>query len=193
MRSKQRLEANRANAKRSTGPTTASGKARAKMNALKHGLSAKAVVIEGENSREFDALRAGLERDFEPATVIERELVENLAALLWRQRRGHRFEAAIFQRILGDVLYDDDDKTREIANELIGDDILTKLARYEMNLANRIDRTINQLDRLRASRLEAGEAMRLIESTLRPQEKSADNNSGDNSAAIAATEPGSED
>ena len=157
MRSKQRLEANRVNAKRSTGPTTESGKARSKMNALKHGLSAKAVVIEGEDPREFETLRAGLERDFEPSTVIERELVENLAALLWRQRRGHRFEAAIFQRILCDVLYDEDDKTREIANGLIGDDILTKLARYEMNLANRIDRTITQLDHLRASRLEAGE------------------------------------
>jgi hypothetical protein len=160
------------------------------MNALKHGLSAKAVVISGENSREFESLRAGLERDFEPATVIERELVENLAALLWRQRRG--FESAILQRILGDVLYDDDDKTREIANELIGDDILTKLARYEMNLANRIDRTINQLDRLRASRVEAEETIRLITSALRPQQKSADNNSGDNSAAIAATEPGND-
>ena len=190
MRSKQSLEANRANAKRSTGPTTASGKARAKMNALKHGLSAKAVVIAGENSREFESLRAGLERDFEPTTVIERELVENLAALLWRQRRGHRFESAILQRILGDVLYDDEDKTREIANELIGDDILTKLARYEMNLATRIDRTINQLDRLRASRVEAEETMRLITSALRPQPKSADKNSGDNSAAIAATESG---
>ena len=64
MRSKQRLEANRANAKRSTGPTTEPGKARSKMNALKHGLSAKAVVIEGEDPREFEALRAGLEQDF---------------------------------------------------------------------------------------------------------------------------------
>jgi hypothetical protein len=181
MRSKQRLEANRVNARRSTGPTTESGKARSKMNALKHGLSAKAIVIEGEDPREFETLRAGLERDFEPSTVIERELVENLAALLWRQRRGHRFEAAIFQRILCDVLYDEDDKTREIENVLIGDDILTKLARYEMNLANRIDRTIAQLDHLRASRLEAGESLRLIESAIRHQQNSAEDRSPDNS------------
>ena len=167
MRSEQSLEANRANAKRSTGPTTNSGKARSKMNALKHGLSAKAIVIEGEDPREFEALRAGLERDFEAPTVIERELVEHLAALLWRQRRGPRFEAAIIQRILCDLLYSERDKTREIANGLIGDDILTKLARYEMNLANRIDRTINQLERLRASRLETGETLRLIDSAIR--------------------------
>ena len=47
MSSKQRLEANRANAKRSTGPSTEPGRVRSKMNALKHGLSAKAIVIEG--------------------------------------------------------------------------------------------------------------------------------------------------
>lgn len=187
--SKQRLEANRANAKRSTGPATEPGKARSKMNALKHGLAAKAVVIEGEDPREFEALRAGLERDFDAQTVIERELVENLAALLWRQRRGHRFEAAIFQRILCDVLYDEDDKTREIANWLIGDDILTKLARYEMNLANRISRTINQLDRLRASRLEAGETLRLIESAIRHDQNSTEDKSPDNSATAAVTKP----
>ena len=55
------------------------------------------------------------------------------------------------------MLYDEDDKTREIANGLIGDDILTKLARYEMNLANRISRTINQLLQLRAACVEADE------------------------------------
>jgi hypothetical protein len=81
MRSKQRLEANRANAKRSTGPSTEPGKARSKMNALKHGLAAKAVVIDGEDPREFEALRAGLERDFDTQTMTEQELVGDLAAL----------------------------------------------------------------------------------------------------------------
>ena len=77
------------------------------------------------------------------------------------------------------MLYDEDDKTREIANELIGDDILTKLARYEIEiLANRIDRTITQLDHLRASRLEAGETLRLIESAIRQQQNSAEELTG---------------
>ena len=49
MTSQSRLEANRAIAKRSTGPRTELGKARSKMNAVKHGLSAKAIVLEGED------------------------------------------------------------------------------------------------------------------------------------------------
>jgi hypothetical protein len=84
MTSKSRLEANRANAKRSTGPRTEFGKACSKTNALKHGLSAKAIVLEGEDPRQFETLRAGLERDFEPESVLERELVEGLAGSFWR-------------------------------------------------------------------------------------------------------------
>ena len=93
--SKQRLEANRANAKRSTGPTSEPGKARSKMNALKHGLSAKKIVIGDEDPRDFEALRAALERDFQPETALESELVDQLTGLWWRLRRVPAIEAAI--------------------------------------------------------------------------------------------------
>ena len=44
----KQLNANRANAKSSTGPRTEAGKSRSRLNALKHGLSAKALIIVGE-------------------------------------------------------------------------------------------------------------------------------------------------
>jgi hypothetical protein len=67
------------------------------MNAVKHGLSARAIVLEGEDPRQFEALRAGLERDFKPETVFEREFVERLAGLLWRLRRVPGVEAALIK------------------------------------------------------------------------------------------------
>ena len=97
MSSQQRLEANRANAKWSAGPKTERGKARSKMNALRHGLSAQAILIEGEDPRQFQALRAGLERDFAPDTTLAREFVEYLAGILWRLRRVLRLEAEIIK------------------------------------------------------------------------------------------------
>ena len=95
MSSQRQLEANRKNAKRSTGPKTPSGKARSSMNARKHGLTGKNIVIGDEDPKEFDALRAALEHDFQPGTAVESELVDRLAGLLWRLRRVPAIEAAI--------------------------------------------------------------------------------------------------
>ena len=91
----QRAEANRINAQRSSGPRTELGKSRSKMNALKHGLSAKKIVIGDEDPKEFEALRAALERDWQPETAFESELVDQLAGLFWRMRRVPAIEAAI--------------------------------------------------------------------------------------------------
>ena len=89
------LSANRANAKQSTGPKTLPGKARSSLNACKHGLTARTVVINEEDPAQFDALRQAFEEEFEPRSIMERELVERLAGIVWRLRRMPKFEAAL--------------------------------------------------------------------------------------------------
>ena len=74
MMSRKQLEANRANAKRSTGPKSDAGKTRSRMNALKHGFSSQEIVLEGEDADQFDALRAQLEVEFAPESVIDESL-----------------------------------------------------------------------------------------------------------------------
>jgi len=95
MASNKQLEANRANAKRSTGPRTEDGKARSRANSWKHGLTANRLVIGGEEARDFDELRDALLNDHDPQSAFECELVERLAGILWRLRRVPFFEAAI--------------------------------------------------------------------------------------------------
>ena len=56
----KQLSANRANAMRSTGPKTASGKAIARLNSWKHGLTANSIVIRGERASDFEKLRSTL-------------------------------------------------------------------------------------------------------------------------------------
>ena len=48
MASDAQIEANRANAQKSTGPRTAEGKAKVAPNAIKHGLLAEQVVVKDE-------------------------------------------------------------------------------------------------------------------------------------------------
>jgi len=123
--SEQRAEANRINAQRSSGPRTELGKSRSKMNALKHGLSAKKIVIGDEDPKEFEALRAALERDWQPETAFESELVDQLAGSLWRLRRVPAIEAAIvkareeeaYSRVYSEV---EDNTISRIENEARG-------------------------------------------------------------------------
>jgi len=73
--------------RKGTGPRTAQGKQRSKLNALKHGLLSKAVLLKGESRPEFLSLLNGLRDDLQPQGKLETVLVENLAALLWRKSR----------------------------------------------------------------------------------------------------------
>ena len=57
MASQAQIEANRKNAKKSTGPKSENEKSVAKLNAVKHGLTAEHVIIPGEDLAELEELR----------------------------------------------------------------------------------------------------------------------------------------
>lgn len=84
----KQLTANRTNGKKSTGPKTKNGKDRAKMNALKHGLTAaQGVLIEGEDPEEFEAWCADFIAKYRPTTAFRHGLVLQLAVESWRLQR----------------------------------------------------------------------------------------------------------
>ncbi|TWB59225.1 hypothetical protein [Bradyrhizobium sacchari] len=60
MTSIRQIEANRSNAKRSTGPKTAGGKARSSRNALRHGLARSAISDAAEAANLAVAIASGL-------------------------------------------------------------------------------------------------------------------------------------
>ena len=99
MVSQRQLEANRANAKRSTGPKSASGKARSRLNAVTHGLTARQLVVGAEKPEDFDALREALFADLEPSGALQCELVDEIARLTWRLRRIPVLEADLLNRL----------------------------------------------------------------------------------------------
>ena len=93
----QRLEANRRNALRSTGPRTDEGKQRSRLNAVRHGLTAETVVASLEDAEDYKAFEAAIISDYDPETAVARELVLRLASLLWRLRRANAIEADLFE------------------------------------------------------------------------------------------------
>jgi hypothetical protein len=65
----QRLEANRRNALRSTGPKTEHGKQRSRVNAVRHGLTAETVVGGLEDAEDYKAFEAAIAFDAETAVA----------------------------------------------------------------------------------------------------------------------------
>ncbi len=90
--------ANRRNAKRSTGPNTEEGRERAKMNARKHGLPAKTIIIAAERADDYEAFRDTMFGDLSPVGALECILTERIVFCAWRLRRAARKEASIDRR-----------------------------------------------------------------------------------------------
>lgn len=88
-----KIEANRRNAGLSTGPRTVEGKAVVARNATKHGIFTVVPVIPGECPDEWEAHRAGVVESLDPDGLLEVNLAERAALLLWRLQRLARYEA----------------------------------------------------------------------------------------------------
>src|SRR5438874_6086058 len=97
MTSYKQIEANRRNARRSTGPTTKEGKLRSRQNAVRHGLTAETVIGALEDAEDYKAFEAAVIADYDAQSAVERELVLRLASLLWRIRRATTMETGLFQ------------------------------------------------------------------------------------------------
>src|SRR3954447_8246915 len=97
MTSFKQIEANRRNARRSTGPNTAEGKLRSRRNAVRHGLSAETVIGALEDAEDYKAFEAAVIVDYDAQSAVERELVLRLASLLWRIRRATTMETGLFE------------------------------------------------------------------------------------------------
>jgi len=103
--SQNRIDANRQNARKSTGPRTAEGKSRSRFNGLKHGLSSKVPVLPGEDPAEFQARVEAVMESFAPQNQVEFDLLERVAATTWSFERATRAEAAqLSHKIRHDVI-----------------------------------------------------------------------------------------
>ena len=97
MTSFRQIEANRRNARKSTGPTTEEGKRRSRCNAVRHGLTAETVIGALEDAEDYKAFEAAITADYDAQSAVERELVLRLASLLWRLRRATTMETGLFE------------------------------------------------------------------------------------------------
>lgn len=173
----KKIEANRRNARLSTGPKTDRGKDHSRRNAVKHGILASALlVVKGEGAEdraEFDELLRALRQDCSPVGALEELLVERIATSWWRQKRALQCEAALVERSFvrippspPDPLLEEMRKSFEFQPKkpvpeleaikahmrLPLGDSLDRILRYETTIQRQLVHSINELERLQRIR-----------------------------------------
>src|SRR4051812_8233818 len=101
MATQKQIDANRRNAQLSTGPRTPEGKSAVKLNALRHGLRARTVVLPGEDRQEFNHLCDHLEQEWQPRTSTELFYLEQMAVSQWKLTRMEIGEADVYHEVTG--------------------------------------------------------------------------------------------
>ena len=177
---KQRA-ANKANARRSTGPRTASGKARSGLNAVQHGLQGRFRLIAGEDPGQFGEFRNRLHGQLTPDGAMEEELAERVISAFWRLRRIGRMESEMIDKILEDAVRDKNDHVyrstqipvdaifgtplaspewdlnaitvgEAVMRQMPNGDVIGNLHRYEAHLERGLYKALHELQRLQAVR-----------------------------------------
>ena len=112
----KRVNANRENAKKSTGPKTASGKFRSCRNALRHGLDSRKHLIIGEDVKEFQEMKESYIKMLEPANILEVEECMQIIAMSWKIRRFSVVETGLYNQ---DMMQQLKNSTNEISGILL--------------------------------------------------------------------------
>jgi hypothetical protein len=160
MPSNLKTQTARANGAKSRGPATAEGRAKSSRNSLRHGLSAKSVLLPAESTQKFQLLLEAHIQQFRPATDVEMDMVEAMAVTRWRLRRIWAIETSLLANELTRRAEDIDDEFSELTAEdrlawvfqklADNNQSLALLARYEGNLNRAFDRAFKQLAILQA-------------------------------------------
>jgi hypothetical protein len=102
--SARKVEANRQNSRKSTGPRTAAGKKRVSRNAVQHGFFSKWLLVQHPDAKEsldeYEDFYADIRAHYQPADWLEHLWVEKIAVCAWRLRRLIRGESGQIARAL---------------------------------------------------------------------------------------------
>ena len=104
--SERKREANRQNARKSTGPRTERGKNVSRRNAAKHGILGSALFLKATEKAEYNRLVQSLREQFQPQGAYQEFLVEEIALGALRRKYLYRYESAEVYRQIDEARRD---------------------------------------------------------------------------------------
>ena len=93
-RSEKQREAARLNGAKTRGPVTPEGKRNSSLNGLRHNLCSVSLVLSNEDRPGYRALLDSYIAEYRPCGPTQMDLIEQMAAAKWREKRAWSLEAA---------------------------------------------------------------------------------------------------
>ena len=150
--SARKMEANRRNYQKSTGPKTPEGKARSRANAVKHGLTGAGIALPTEDAREVEERFAAMQEEMGPETIVGAALAHQIALATVRLQRAARQESAALATKIRHAESDfDESRQAEADHNLTWIDAEPAAYRRKlMATPEGMDRLIERLEHLRS-------------------------------------------
>jgi len=161
MSTQRKIDSARANGAKSHGPITEQGRKTSSMNALKHGLTARTVVLSNEDGDEYTGLLNSYIEELQPTNPVEMDLITEMANAKWQQRRLSNIESQLFEEYMerakkfSDVASDPNNPAVEHTagfRMMAESTSLTMLNRMGARFERTYSRALNNLLRLRRLR-----------------------------------------
>lgn len=153
MPSKQKRKIARQNGAKAAGTKSPQGIQTSAMNALRHGLTSKTLVLANESPAKFDHLLQMYIEKFQPRDGVEMNLVDEMVAARWRQQRGWVIQTAAFDLQMEKEEQEVTSEPARLALAFIAmanqEKILELIMRYETSYSRMHDRAMKALYRLR--------------------------------------------
>jgi len=171
----RKVESNRRNSQKSTGPKTAAGKKRVSRNAVRHGFFSKFLLIQhrdgNESQDEYNDFYTDVRKHYQPVGWLEEIWVEKITVGSWRLRRLIRCEAGQIDRALTGHSYElQQSKVDDLADPgsassrdpemdaltdhffLPDKEELDRLLRYEAMVNRQLNHAMGELERVQTRR-----------------------------------------
>jgi hypothetical protein len=150
--SEKQLNANRENAKKSSGPKTEEGKKRSALNGSRHNLTGAAYVMSDEDRQAFDKFSGPFIAAFKPADPAEHSFAHLVAVAHWRLNRVHAIEENTFSMghftRASDVSADHPELHHALTQARVFDlkgETFRNLSIYEQRIAREMNRHLRNL------------------------------------------------
>ncbi len=144
---------------KSTGPRTEEGKRKSALNAMRHGLTGRTIVMPHEDMHAYHAFCNELFEDLAPETSLERQYAQTFCDTQWRLNRARSIEDSMIALGHSEAAGRIETEHPQVhaaltAARVFRDDSKSflNLSLYEQRLQRTLDKSLNQLRTLQAER-----------------------------------------